>query len=40
MSPEKMQLFHTNLEPTMLNLANGTIIFKLNNSVLEQKIFS
>ena len=40
MSPEKMQSFDTNIEPTMFNLANGRIIFKLNNSVLVQKKFS
>ena len=36
-SLEKIKLFDTNLAPTMLNLANGRVSLKFNNSVLVQK---
>ena len=39
-SSEKIKPFHTNLEPTMSNLANGTVNLKFNNSVLVRKSFS
>ena len=38
LSLEKIKSFDTNFEPTMSNLANGTVILKLKNSVLVQKI--
>ena len=39
-SSETIKPFHTNLEPTMSNLANGRVILKFNNYVLVQKISS
>ena len=38
LSPEKIKSFDTNFEPTMSNLANGTVILKLKNSVLVQNV--
>ena len=37
---EKNELFDTNLEPTMFNLANGRVILKSNNPDWVPKIFS
>ena len=36
----KIKLFDTKLEPSMSNLANGRVIFKINNSILKQKHFT
>ena len=40
MASEKINLFDTNLEPNMSNLAKGKAILKFKNSVLVQKTFS
>ena len=39
-SSEKTKPFDTNLEPTMLMVANGKVNLKCNKSVLVQKSFS
>ena len=37
---QKIKPFNTNLEPTISNLANGTVNLKFNNSALVEKIFN
>ena len=38
-SSKNIELFDTNLEPTMSNLASGRVTLKFDNSVLVQKMF-